>query len=294
MLSLNMDQLSLAQRQDYLQHAVGPRPICFASTLDEEGRVNLSPFSFFNLFSIEPPILVFSPSRRMRDNTVKHTLENIRQVPEVVINLVDFAMVQQTSLASCEYPKGVSEFIKAGFTPIPSGRVRPPRVAESKISMECHVREIKSLGSEGGAGNLVICEVLCLHVQESILNSERRIDQRKMQHVARLGGNWYCRVDETNLFEVEKPNRHLGMGIDQLPENIRESRWLTGNHLGALANLTERPGIDPGFEDERLRQIIQYFSSSPGEMEKELHIYAGELLDQGRIPDAWQVLLTLI
>ncbi len=280
------------QKQQWLQHAVAPRPVCFASTIDKEGNVNLSPFSFFNLFSSNPPIVVFSPARRVRDNSTKHTLENVLEVPEVVINIVDYAMVQQVSLASCEFPKEVNEFVKAGFTQEAATVVQPPMVKESKVKMECKVVEVKPLGSEGGAGNLVICEVLRMHVDDSILNAEgTMIDQRKLQLIARLGGDWYCKVDEQSLFHVAKPNTQLGIGIDALPETIRNSAVLTGNNLGQLANVHEYPTVDATFEDERLKNIIQYFSINPDEMDKELHKYAKELLDAGKVNEAWQVLL---
>ncbi len=214
---LNLNELKPADVQNYLQHAIAPRPICFASTIDKAGNVNLSPFSFFNLFSSNPPVVIFSPSRRVRDNTTKHTLQNVFEVPEAIINIVDYAMVQQTSLASCEYAKGVNEFEKAGFTMEAASIVKPPMVKESKIKMECKVLEVKPLGTEGGAGNLVICEVLIMHIDESILDENKKIDQTKMQHVARLGGDWYCKVDEHNLFKVEKPNTQLGIGVDALP-----------------------------------------------------------------------------
>ncbi|KIC95166.1 flavin reductase family protein [Flavihumibacter solisilvae] len=287
-------QLNPVECQQWLQTAIAPRPICFASTIDKDGNVNLSPFSFFNLFSTRPPVVIFSPSRRVRDNTIKHTLENVMEVPEVVINIVDYDMVYQTSLASCEYPRLVSEFGKAGFTEEPATLVKPPMVRESKVKMECRVLEIKSLGSEGGAGNLVLCEILRLHVNESILNDAgTMIDQRKLHHVARLGGNWYCKVDPANLFEVEKPNVKLGIGIDILPEGIRSSPILTGNNLAQLGNVNEMPVIDPAFEDERLKNIFQYYAMNPEEMEKELHLYAKELLDAQRVSDAWQVLLAI-
>lgn len=280
------------QKQQWLQHAVAPRPVCFASTIDKEGNVNLSPFSFFNLFSSNPPIVVFSPARRVRDNSTKHTLENVLEVPEVVINIVDYDMVQQTSLASCEFPKGTNEFIKAGFTQEAATVVQPPMVKESKVKMECKVVEVKPLGNEGGAGNLVICEVLRMHVDDSILNAEgTMIDQRKLQLIARLGGDWYCKVDEQSLFYVTKPNTQLGIGIDALPETIRNSAVLTGNNLGQLANVHEYPTVDATFEDDRLKNIIQYFSINPEEMDRELHTYAKELLDAGKINEAWQVLL---
>src|SRR6187551_767119 len=203
---LDLKDLKTAEKQYYLQHVVAPRPVCFASTIDKAGNINLSPFSFFNLFSSNPPIVIFSPSRRVRDNTTKHTLENVMEVPEVVINIVTYEMVHQVSLASCEYPKEMNEFEKAGFTSEPATLVKPPMVKESKVKMECKVIEVKPLGTEGGAGNLVICEVLRMHVDESILNADgTMIDQRKLHHIARLGGDWYCKVDENNLFHVAKP-----------------------------------------------------------------------------------------
>ncbi len=288
---LTLTDLTPAQKQYYLQHVIAPRPICFASTIDKEGRVNLSPFSFFNMFSSNPPVLVFSPARRVRDNTTKHTLQNVLEVPEVVINIVTEDMVQQVSLASCEYPRGTSEFIKAGFTPEPATLVKPPMVKESKVKMECRVLEVKPLGTEGGAGNLVICEVLRLHLDDSLLDENKKIDQRKIHHVARLGGDWYCVVNEQNLFRVEKPNTQLGIGIDRLPASIRNSRVLTGNDLGQLANVTALPETDPSFEDDHLRHIIQYYSINPDEMEKELQVYAKKLIGEGNVKAAWQVLL---
>lgn len=289
---IDFNKISTGEKQQWLNHAIAPRPICFASTIDKEGNVNLSPFSFFNLFSSQPPIVIFSPARRVRDNTTKHTLQNVLEVPECVINIVDYPMVQQASLASCEFPKGVDEFVKAGFTKEPATMVKPPMVKEAKIKLECRVNEVKSLGEEGGAGQLVIAEVLCMHVDESILGENGKIDQTKLQLVARLGGDWYCKVDETNLFRVPKPNTELGIGVDQLPEGIRRSSILTGNHLGMLGNVTEIPVINPGFSDDRLKNIVQYFSVNPADMETELHRYAAELLNTGKIENAWQVLLS--
>lgn len=287
----NLKDLKPAEKQYYLQHVVAPRPICFASTIDKAGNVNLSPFSFFNLFSSNPPIVVFSPARRVRDNTTKHTLQNVLEVPEVVINIVTYDMVQQTSLASCEFPKETNEFVKAGFTAIPASIVKPPMVKESKVQMECTVIEVKPLGTEGGAGNLVICEVMLMHIDDSLLDENKKIDQRKINHVARLGGDWYCVVNENNLFQVEKPNTKLGIGIDTLPASIRNSSILSGNNLGQLANVHEMPVIEPSFDDAHLKQIIQYYSVTPDEMEKELHSYAKKLLDDGKVNAAWQVLL---
>lgn len=288
---IDLHELSAPQKQYYLQHVIAPRPICFASTIDKDGQVNLSPFSFFNMFSSNPPIVIFSPARRVRDNTTKHTLGNVLEVPEVVINIVTYNMVRQTSLASCEYAKGVNEFIKAGFTPEPATLVKPPMVKESQIKLECRVNEVKSLGQEGGAGNLVICEVLRMHIADELVDEQGKLDQRKIRHVARLGGDWYCVVSEQSLFQVEKPNTQLGIGFDGLPPSIRYSSILSGNELGQLANVSELPVVDAGFDDDHLRQIVQYYSLTPDEMEKELHRYASRLLAQEKVKEAWQVLL---
>ena len=291
MLTIKLSELTPAQTQSYLQHAIAPRPICFASTIDKEGNVNLSPFSFFNMFSANPPIVVFSPAKRVRDNTIKHTLENVMEVPEVVINMVDYDMVHQMSLSSCEYPKGTNEFIKAGFTEQQSTVVKPPMVKESKIKFECKVNQIIPLGTEGGAGNLVIAEILVMHLEESILNAENKIDNTKIELLGRLGDHWYTRTNAASMFEVAKPNIKLGIGFDQLPEAIRNSKILNGNDLGKLANVNEMPVINPAFHDDKLKNIIQYYSINPEDMERELHSYAKELLQQDKIEDAWQILL---
>ena len=236
MLTLSTDQLSTQEIQQYLQYAIAPRPICFASTIDLEGNMNLSPFSFFNLFSMNPPICIFSPSRRVRDNTTKHTLENIKMVPECVINIVNYEMVQQMSLASCDYPKGTNEFIKAGFTPLASELVKPPRVAEAPIQLECIVQEVITLGENAGAGNLVLALIKKIHIKEEVLDANKNIDQTKLDLVARLGGDWYARITEENLFKVEKPNTKLGIGFDQLPVGIITNELLTQNEKAQLAN----------------------------------------------------------
>ncbi|MDP4264726.1 MAG: flavin reductase family protein [Bacteroidota bacterium] len=296
-MTLDLEDLQPAEKQYYLQHVIAPRPICFASTIDKDGKVNLSPFSFFNLFSSQPPIVIFSPARRLRNNTIKHTLENVLEVPEVAINIVTYDMVQQTSLASCEFPKGINEFIKAGFTSEPATLIKPPMVKESKVKMECRVIEVKPLGKEGGAGNLVICEVIRMHIDDSLFDDAlpgsgiKKLDQRKINHVARLGGDWYCVVNEKNLFQVEKPNTQIGIGVDALPSSIRNSKILSGNNLGQLANVNEIPVVDPSFDDRHLKEIIQYYSINPDEMERELQEYAKKLLDEGKVKDAWQILL---
>lgn len=295
MRTIEINTLTLPEKMNWLQYAVAPRPIALASTVNKDGNSNLSPFSFFNLFSYNPPVVIFSAARRGRDNTDKHTLENINEVPEVVINICDYNMVQQVSLSSNEYAKDTDEFIKAGFTKLPSLHVKPPRVKEAKVQMECKVIEIKSLGETGGAGQLIIAEVLYMHIDETILNDEgTMIDQTRLHHVARLGGNWYCKIDTSNLFQIIKPGRELGIGIDALPESIRTSTILTGNDLAQLAHIKELPFVDASFEDEQLKNIIQYYSVSPDEMEKELHRYAKQLLDVNKVHEAWQVLLVSV
>jgi flavin reductase (DIM6/NTAB) family NADH-FMN oxidoreductase RutF len=286
-------EVKTSELHGYLLGAIAPRPICFASTMDAEGNPNLSPFSFFNVFGSNPTTLIFSPARKVRDNTIKHTLENIYETKEVVINVVDYAMVQQVSLSSCEYPKDVDEFEKSGFTKLSSEKVKAFRVKESPVQMECKVREIIETGTEGGAGNLVICEVLVMHINDEILNDKNQIDPNKIDLVARMGGDYYCRASGDAVFTVEKPNMQLGIGIDTLADSIRNSNFLTGNNLGQLANVHEMPTIDPAFNDDKLKNIVQYYSINPDEMEKELHRYAKELLDKGDVNAAWQVLLAL-
>jgi len=227
----------------------------------------------------------------VRDNTIKHTLENIYANKEVVINVVNYAMVQQMSLSSCEYSKDTDEFVKAGFTKLPSEKVKPFRVAESPVQMECKVRQVIETGTEGGAGNLVICEVLVMHINEAILNDKQQIDPNKIDLVSRMGGDFYCRASGPAIFEVEKPNTQLGIGIDALHTSIKNSTILSGNNLGQLANVHEMPVVDPAFTDDTLKNIIQYYSINPDEMEQELHRYAKILLDAGKVKEAWQILL---
>ncbi|NML36433.1 flavin reductase family protein [Chitinophaga sp. G-6-1-13] len=285
-------EIKTVELQAYLQGAIAPRPICFASTVDAEGKPNLSPFSFFNLFGTNPPTLIFSPSRRVRDNTTKHTLENIRATREVVINVVTYGMVQQTSLASCEYPEGVDEFVKAGFTPLPSEKVKPLRVKESPVQLECVVKQIIETGNQGGAGNLIICEPILIHINDEIFDAKGKIDPQKIDLVARMGGDYYCRASGDAVFEVPKPNTQLGIGVDALPLSIRNSTILSGNDLGKLGNVHEMPFVDPTFDDNHLKNIIQYYSLTPDEMERELHHYAKQLLEANKVGEAWQVLLS--
>lgn len=268
MLTLDTEKLSTKEIQQYLQYAIAPRPICFASTIDREGRVNLSPFSFFNIFSMNPPICIFSPSRRVRDNTTKHTLENIKMVPECVINIVNYAMVQQVSLASCEYPNGTNEFIKAGFTQLASELVKPPRVAESPIQLECIVQEVISLGDKAGAGNLVLAEIKKIHIQDDLLDQHHQIDLIKLDLVARLGGDWYARITENNLFTIEKPNQDLGIGFDQLPAILRDTNILSNNEKAQLANIHEKPLLDTNLiiTKEKFQQIKSALANNDSEL----------------------------
>lgn len=284
-------EIKTAQLHALLLGAVAPRPICFASTIDENGVANLSPFSFFNVFGSNPPTLIFSPARRVRDNTIKHTLENVYLNKEVVINIVNYDIVQQASLSSCEYPKGVDEFVKAGFTPVASDMVKPFRVKESPVQLECKVTQVIETGHEGGAGNLVICEVLCMHVNDEVLAEDGKIDPHKIDLVARMGGDYYCRASGSAVFEVPKPNLQLGVGIDTLPEHIRYSSVLTGNHLGILGNSTSIPVVSEVLYDDRLLQIVRDYEGDAGAKKHALHEYAKELLDHGDVDKAWQILL---
>jgi len=296
MLSIYTKDLSPLQLQNYLQSAIAPRPICFASTVDKAGNINLSPFSFFNMFSTNPPVCVFSPSRRVRDNTTKHTLENLHEVRECVINIVNYDMVQQVSLASVEYGKGINEFIKAGFTMLPSVLVKPPRVAESPVQFECVVNDIISLGNTHGAGNLIIAEIKLMHISEAVMDSEGNIDQQKMDHVARLGGDWYCRVTKDNLFKVAKPNKNIGIGVDAIPFAIRNSKILTGNNLGQLGNVEVLPSdeaIVAYGESPEIKEILDATIGDNQTREIQLHLKAKQLLDEDKVMEAWMTLLAV-
>jgi len=284
--------MSIPDLQFCLQHGIAPRPICFVSTINKQGQINLSPFSFFNLFSTNPPVCIFSPARRVRDNTIKHSLENVMEIPEAVINIVNYSMVQQTSLASTEYPKGINEFEKAGFTMEASDIVRPPRVLESPMQLECKITEIKPLGTGPGAGNLVFAEILRIHLREEILNDQGQIDQAKIDLVARLGANWYLRVTAENLFEVEKPLRTIGIGVDQLPESVRLSEILTGNDLGRLGNMQQLPTQKQLSELMSLPEIIAIFNAGLNKTQchKALHLYAQKCIQENKLDKALAIL----
>lgn len=292
MVTKDASSLTGIQLQNILQYVIAPRPICFASTINKKGEINLSPFSYFNIFSVNPPICVFSPSRRLRDNTTKHTLDNINEVAECVINIVSYEMVAQTSLASCEYPQGVNEFVKAGFTMLPSDVVKPPRVAESPVQLECKINQIIPLGENAGAGNLVIAEILRIHISENILDEKGGIDQQSLDLVARLGGNWYARINKDALFQLDKPNEKIGMGFDQLPEGILNADWLTNNEKAQLANLSNPPKEEEAIAllEPSLQEIITSLDTSKPELVK---TQVKELLKKGEALKAWCIAIQL-
>lgn len=280
MLSIIPSETAIPLLHQYLLGAVGPRPICFASTVDANGNHNVAPFSFFNVFSAKPPIAIFSPNLSGRTGQAKDTHLNIKEVPECVINIVNYNMVHQMSLASSPYPKGTSEFVKAGFTPIPSDLVKPMRVKESPVQLECKVFELKEIGN----CNLVMCEIVKIHISESVLDDKQLIDQQKIDLVARMGGNWYCRAHGDALFEIEKPITTIGIGIDMIPAQIKNSTILTGNNLGQLGNIE----VLPNEED-----IKTFNASTKNKLTNEIekHIFAKTLLELNKVKEAWCVLL---
>jgi flavin reductase (DIM6/NTAB) family NADH-FMN oxidoreductase RutF len=294
MLTLDPKELPVPKLHQYLLGAIGPRPIAFASTVDAEGRANLAPFSFFNVFSANPPILIFSPARSGRSNTTKDTYNNVKIVPEVVINVVNYDIVHQMSLASSPYLPGVSEFEKAGFTPLASDLIKPFRVAESPVQFECKVNEVVELGKEGGAGNLIICEVVKIHINEEVLDANGMIDQHKIDLVSRMGGNWYCRADQQSMFEIQKPITTCGIGFDALPADIKNSKILTGNDLGHLAGIEVLPD-ETEVNEYKLLELSDLFVSledNPIELERELHLKAQQLLKENKLEEAWLSLLS--
>jgi len=293
MLEINPKDLSTKDLHGYLLSSVGPRPIALVSTIDNEGRPNLSPFSFFNVFSANPPIAIFSPARRVRNNTTKHTLQNAVSTKEVVINVVSYPIVEQTSLSSTEYKEGINEFIKSGLTPLESIRVKPYRVKESPVQMECIVKNIISLGEEGGAGNLVVCEIVKMHISENILNEDHKIDPNKIDLVGRMGGNWYCRASNSSLFEVQKPNSKIGIGYDQLPQQIRNSHILSGNDLAKLGNVESLPSMEDVEKFKENKDLVKILKSSVDEEQtsKNLHYHCKKLLQENKVLDAWCTLL---
>lgn len=289
MISYNPKDLSTGRLHGYLLSAVAPRPIAFASTIDKDGNPNLSPFSFFNVFSANPPILIFSPARRVRDNTTKHTLENVEAVKEVVINVVNYDIVHQMSLSSTEYPEGVNEFEKAGLTMLASDKVKPFRVAESPIQMECKVNDIVKLGTEGGAGNLVICEVVKIHISEEVMNEDNTINQEALDLVARAGGSYYSRA-KSGFFEIPKPLQTMGIGVDNLPEYVKNSMILTGNDLGMLANVDMLPTEDE--VKQFVNDISERYPDIKTATHREKHKLARNYLSYGDVESAWKLLLS--
>ncbi len=294
MLTLDPKTLPIQKLHQYLLGAVGPRPIAFASTIDSEGNTNLAPFSFFNVFSANPPIMIFSPARSGRTNETKDTYKNVKLNPEVVINVVNYDIVHQMSLASSPYAPGVSEFEKAGFTALKSDLIRPMRVAESPVQFECKVNEVVELGQEGGAGNLIICEVVKIHINEEVLDANGMIDQHKIDLVSRMGGNWYCRADQNSMFEITKPITTCGIGFDQLPTDLKSSKILTGNDLGHLAGIEELPN-ETDVNEYKLLELSDLFVSlenEPVKLEESLHLRAQELLKKNKLNEAWLTLLS--
>lgn len=294
MVSIDPKNLTVQKLHQYLLGAIGPRPIAFASTVDAEGKPNLAPFSFFNVFSANPPILIFSPARSGRTNTTKDTYNNVKVVPEVVINVVNYDIVHQMSLASSPYAPGVNEFEKAGFTALKSDSVKPFRVAESPVQFECKVNEVIELGTEGGAGNLIICEVLKIHIHDEVLDSNGMIDQQKIDLVARMGGDWYSRANAESMFEITKPISTCGIGFDALPVDIKSSKVLSGNNLGHLAGIEKIPD-ETNVNEYKLLELSDLFVSledNPLALEQELHKRAQSLLDENKLEEAWLTLLS--
>ena len=294
MKSINPKEIEIPKLHRYLLGSVGPRPIAFASTIDSKGNINLAPFSFFNVFSANPPIMIFSPARSGRTNESKDTYNNVKEVPEVVINVVTHEMVHQMSLASSPYDSDVSEFEKAGFTSLASDMITPPRVKESPVQFECKVNEVIELGDQGGAGNLIICEVLRIHVKESLLDQNEMIDQHKIDLVSRMGGNWYCRADKNSMFEIQKPITTCGIGFDALPEDIRNSSILSGNDLGQLAGIEQLPN-ETDVNEYKLLELSELFLSleeDAVQLEIEIHKRAQDLLKRNLLEEAWLTLLS--
>jgi flavin reductase (DIM6/NTAB) family NADH-FMN oxidoreductase RutF len=293
MLTITPSEISVPKLHHYLLGAVGPRPIAFASTIDKDGNKNLAPFSFFNVFSANPPIMVFSPARSGRTNTTKNTFDNVKEVAEVVINIVNYSIVEQMSLASSPFDSDVDEFVKSGLTPIASETIRPFRVKESPVQFECKVNEVVELGTEGGAGNLVICEVTKIHIDESILDENGTIDQHKIDLVSRMGGDWYCRANAESMFEIKKPIMTIGVGYDAIPEDIKNSKFLSGNDLGKLGGIEELPN-ETDVNDHKLIELSDLFVELEDEqdkLEEELHKRAKQELKEDKLKEAWMTLL---
>ncbi len=294
MLTINPSEVGTQKTHHYLLGAVGPRPICFASTIDNEGIPNLAPFSFFNVFSSNPPVAIFSPARSGRTGKQKDTYNNVKNIPEVVINLVNHNMVEKMSLASSPYEPGVDEFIKSGLTPVKSETIRPFRVKESPVQLECEVFKVMELGETGGAGNLIMCKIKRIHIQEDLLDGNEMIDQQKINLVSRMGGNWYCRTDSNSMFEISKPITTCGIGVDNIPADILNSKILSGNDSGKLGGIETLPD-ETEVNDYKLIELSELFMNledNPAELENTLHQKAKSLLDNDKLEEAWKTLLS--
>lgn len=295
MRSFTPSEMETPQVHGILLSAIAPRPIAFVSTLDADGNPNLAPFSFFNVFSANPPIAIFSPARRVRGNTTKHTLNNVETTKECVINVVSYDILHQMNLASCEYADGINEFEKAGLTMLESDEVKPFRVGESPAQFECKVREIIHLGENGGAGNLVVSEVVRMHFHDDAFGEDGNLDPQRLDLVSRMGQNWYSRAQGSAVFEVPKPGRIVGMGVDALPENIKSSSVLTGNDLGQLAMAPEMPSNQDVLEyskTSKIQGLLVDYASTPKQVERILHKTAQQLLSESKVDEAWKVLLS--
>lgn len=292
--TIDPNTISTLELQQLLLTAVAPRPIALASTIDRNGNVNLSPFSFFNVFSANPPILIFSPARRIKDGTTKHTYDNVKEVKEVVINIVNFEMVEQMSLSSTEYSKGVNEFVKSGFTPIASDKIKPPRVAEAPISFECIVENVVELGTEGGAGNLIISRVVNIHIQDKFKGNDGKLDTEKLDLVARMGGNWYSRASKDSLFEIPKPIFSKGIGVDALPMHAKNSNILTGNDLGRLGNMAEKPSFESIEKQQKKPEVKDALVPfSVEEKYTKLHLLVKKHIDNSDLEQALSILFCI-
>ncbi len=292
--TINPNEITQPDLHSILLTAVAPRPICFASTVDAKGNVNLSPFSYFNVFSSNPPVLIFSPARSGRDNTHKHSYLNVKEVPEVVINIVNHPIVEQMSLSSTAYERGVDEFTKSGLTPVASDKVQPPRVGEAPVSFECTVQQVIELAEEPGAGNLIIAKVELIHINENYLDDQGKLDTQKMDLVGRMGGSWYIRAAGDALFEIPKPIRTKGIGVDALPKGIRDSEVLTGNNLGRLGNLEKLPSeeeIKNVQEEDEVRMMTKKLGQNPVKLRKQLHWLAQQVIGEGETAKAMAILL---
>ena len=297
-MHIDPKELTPSKLHDHLLSAVAPRPIAFVSTVDNEGNVNLSPFSFFNVFGSNPPIMIFSPARSGRTGATKNTHDNVKEIPECVVNIAHYDMLYQMNLAAGMYPKGTNEFAKSGLTPVASETVKPPRVGESFASFECKVINVIETGEHGGAGNLIVCEVLMIHIADSVLDSDGSIDPLKMNYIARMGKQNWCRVGVENMFTMPgfKMANELGMGFDLLPEGIRKSKYLSGNDLAQLAASDKIPTEKELFEMRDVAEVqivVNKYGHDFDLFEKEMHLLAKQEIYQHNVWLAWKMLMVV-